>query len=91
MNINWKVRFNNPVWWAQMVLAVLAPIMAYAGITAQDLNTWGTVWNLLKEAATNPYVLSLVLVSVWNALNDPTTKGLTDSTLAMSYDKPKEG
>ena len=39
---------------------------------------------------TNPYVLGLVVVSVWNAVNDPTTKGVTDSTLAMSYDKPNE-
>ncbi|MBQ8264293.1 MAG: holin, partial [Oscillospiraceae bacterium] len=29
--------------------------------------------------------------SVWNALNDPTTSGITDSTLAMSYDKPSKG
>ena len=35
--INWKVRFKNPVWWAQMVLAIFTPILAYAGLTAQDL------------------------------------------------------
>jgi len=27
-------------------------------------------------------------VSVWNAINDPTTKGLADSARAMTYDKP---
>lgn len=89
--INWKVRFKNPVWWAQMVLAIFTPILAYAGLTAQDMTTWGAVWDLLSQAVTNPYVLCLVVVSVWNAVNDPTTKGVTDSTLAMSYDKPKEG
>ena len=89
--INWKIRLKNPVWWAQMVLAVLTPVLAYAGLPAADLTTWGAVLDLLVGAVTNPYVLSLVVVSVWNAVNDPTTKGLTDSTLAMSYDKPKEG
>lgn len=88
--INWKVRFKNPVWWAQMVLAIFTPILAYAGLTAQDLTTWSAVWELLSQAVTNPYVLGLVVVSVWNAVNDPTTKGVTDSTLAMSYDKPNE-
>lgn len=91
MNINWKIRVKNPVWWAQMVLAVLTPVLAYAGLTAQDLTTWGAVGELLFGAVTNPYVLSLVLVSVWNAVNDPTTAGVTDSTQALSYDKPNEG
>lgn len=89
--INWRVRLKNPVWWAQMVLAIFTPILAYAGLTAQDMTTWGAVFDLLKQAVTNPYVLCLVVVSVWNAVNDPTTKGVTDSALAMSYDKPNEG
>ena len=37
----------------------------------------------------NPYVLSLVAVSVWNTLNDPTTKGLGDSARAKSYTAPQ--
>lgn len=37
----------------------------------------------------NPYVLSLVVVSVWNTLNDPTTKGLGDSARAKSYTAPQ--
>ena len=41
-------------------------------------------------ALKNPYVIGLILVSVWNALNDPTTEGLSDSDLAMTYKKPKE-
>jgi phi LC3 family holin len=88
--INWKVRFKNPVWLAQIVLAIFAPVMAYAGLTAQDLTTWGAVIDLLREAVTNPYVLGLVVLSVWNAINDPTTKGFSDSKQAMTYNNPKE-
>lgn len=89
--MNWKVRIKNPVWWAQMVLAVLTPIMAYAGVTAQDITSFATLGNLLASAVANPYVLSLVAVSVWNACNDPTTKGIGDSVRALGYTKPNGG
>lgn len=88
--INWKVRAKNPVWWAQMVLAILTPILAYAGLTAQDMTSWAALGNLLLDAVRNPYVLGLVVVSVWNAVNDPTTSGVSDSSQALTYTKPKE-
>ncbi len=87
--MNIKVRIKNPVFWVQIVLSILTPILAYAGITAQDLTTWVKVGEILLLAITNPYVLALVLVSVWNTLNDPTTKGITDSERAMRYTDPQ--
>lgn len=81
--MNLKVRFKNPIFIVQLILAVMTPILAYAGITASDLTTWNTLGDILFGAIKNPYVLGLVVVSVWNALNDPTTKGLTDSELVM--------
>lgn len=83
--MNWKIRLKNPIWWIQIVLAVLTPIVAYMGITMEDLTSWSVVGNCLLTAISNPYVLSLVAVSVWNACNDPTSSGVTDSTLAKSY------
>lgn len=47
------------------------------------------VGELIVGAVSNPYVLSLVAVSVWNTLNDPTTKGLGDSARAKSYTAPQ--
>ena len=87
--INYKVRFRNPVFIAQLVLAILTPILAYAGLTMQDLTTWKALGDLLLSAIKNPYVLSLVIVSVFNAVTDPTTAGLTDSENAMTYSYPK--
>ena len=87
--MNIKVRIKNPVFWVQIVLSILTPILAYAGITAQDPTTGGKVGEILVLAITNPYVLALVLVSVWNTLNDPTTKGITDSERAMRYTDPQ--
>ena len=83
--MNWKIRIKNPVWWVQIILAILTPILAYAGLSAQDLTTWNTLGTLILNTLKNPYVLSLVAVSVWNACNDPTSSGVTDSTLVKSY------
>lgn len=79
MKINFKIRLQNPHFIAQITMAVLVPILSYAGLTAQDLTTWGTLGNLLLEAISNPYCLMLVLVSVYNAIIDNTTPGLNDS------------
>ena len=87
--INLKVRFRNPVFIAQLVLAVLTPILAYAGLTMQDLTTWKALGDLLLGAIKNPYVLGLVIVSVFNAVTDPTTAGVGDSENAMTYSYPK--
>lgn len=88
--MNWKVRFKNPLFIAQMILAVLTPILAYAGLTVKDLTTWQALGDLLIGALSNPYVLGLVVVSVFNAVTDPTTSGVTDSEQALTYTKPKE-
>jgi phi LC3 family holin len=87
--MNLKVRFKNPVFIAQLILAILTPILAYAGLTLQDLTSWQALGEILLGAIRNPYVLGLIVVSVWNALNDPTTAGITDSAQALTYDKPK--
>lgn len=87
--MNLKVRFKNPVFIIQIFLAILTPILAYAGLTFQDLTTWETIRQLIVGAISNPYVLGLIVISVWNALNDPTTAGLKDSKQAMTYITPK--
>ena len=87
--MNLKVRFKNPVFIVQVILAILTPLLAYAGLTMQDLTSWAILGNILLEDVKNPYVLGLIIISVWNALNDPTTAGLTDSEQAMTYTKPK--
>lgn len=79
MKINWKLRFKNPLFIAQLGMSILVPILAYAGLTVQDLTTWKALNDLLLGAFSNPYVLGLVAISVYNAILDPTTRGLNDS------------
>lgn len=91
MKINWKVRFKNPMFVAQIVLALGAPLLAYYGLTAQDLTTWGSVFNLIFDALSNPYVLGMIAISLYNALIDPTVAGLGDSKQALKYEHPRRG
>lgn len=88
MNINWKVRLKNPSFWVSVAIAVITPILAYMGITAQDITTWAALGNVLLQAVSNPYVLLTVAVSVYNAVIDPTSTGVTDSARALQYNAP---
>ena len=88
--MNWKVRLRNPVFWVQIVVSAFAAVLAYAGLTAADLTTWESVGALLCNAVRNPYCLFLVLSSVWNAVNDPTTKGVADSERARKLRYAKQ-
>lgn len=90
MKINLKVRFHNPVFWVQIGLSILLPIMTYYGLTAQDITSWPLLGKMLWDAVQNPYVLATVAISVWNALTDPTTEGLGDSARALTYEKPSK-
>ena len=89
MNINWKVRFKNPIWWAGVAAAIILPMVAAVGMQWEDMTTWGALFDVVRAAFVNPVTLVAVIVSLWNTITDPTTKGLGDSTLAMTYDKPK--
>lgn len=86
--MNIKVRMKNPVFWFNIALAVVAPVLAYFGLTGADFTTWEFVWETIVNAIKNPYVVFSVAVSVWAALNDPTTAGVGDSKRAMGYEKP---
>lgn len=88
MKINWKVRIANPAFWAQIALAVFVPLLAYYGMNWDDMTTWAAIGELFAQAVQNPVVVLSVVVSVYNAIIDPTTKGIGDSERAMTYTEP---
>ena len=90
MKINWTVRIKNPLFWVEVAAAILLPILAYFGLSWEDMTSWATLGKVLLEAIQNPVVIVASAVSVWNAITDPTTKGVSDSEQAMTYTKPKE-
>lgn len=84
MNINWKVRIANKQFWLQIIPAVILLIQAVANVFgfALDLSDIG---NKLIEVI-NAVFGVLVIVGV---VTDPTTKGISDSERAMTYNEPK--
>lgn len=90
MKINWKVRKENIVFIVQIIVSIFAPILAYFGMNWEDMTTWTAIGNLFVQAIQNPVVVLSVCVSVFNAITDPTTKGIGDSARALTYDKPSE-
>lgn len=90
LGINWKVRANNPQFWFQIFLAIAVPIGTYFGVTGKDVTSWKVLIDLIGQAISNPYVIAMVVVSVYNAVNDPSTKGVKDGENALEYVKPSQ-
>lgn len=90
--MNWLIRFKNPVFVVQVILSIFTPILAYFGLTVQDMTTWSGLGCLILDALKNPYVVVLILVSLWNTINDPSSSGVTDSASVkqlLTTDKEK--
>lgn len=82
--INWKVRIKNKWFWMTIIPAFLVLIQAIAAVFGytldfSDLNT--------KLLAVTEAVF--VLLGILGIVVDPTTEGIQDSKLAMTYDEPK--
>lgn len=71
-----------------MVSAVVLPVLAYFGLNWSDMTSWAALWGVLCRAVQNPVVLVAVVVSVFNAITDPTTAGVRDSQRALAYLTP---
>jgi hypothetical protein len=74
----WAIRFCNVSFWIHLFVAVSSPVFAYYGITPKDLKTWKSLWDFLKEAMSNPYIVGLIIINVINTVNDPKTPHLSD-------------
>lgn len=83
--INWKIRVQNKTFWLALVPAFLLLIQA----VAQVFNVSLDFTNLNKDLLGVVNALFTVLAIV-GVVADPTTKGLSDSTQALTYSKPKE-
>lgn len=86
MKINMKVRVKNPWFWVALVGVILTAM----GISPEMLTSWGAVWDALKGLVMNPFMLGSVILAVMGVFIDPTTDGISDSSRAMTYDKPKK-
>lgn len=84
MRINWKVRIRNKNFWITVIPALLLFIQAVAAVFgfALDLGDLGNKLLVVVNAAFG-------VLSILGIVTDPTTKGVSDSDQAMTYEKPK--
>lgn len=83
--INWKVRLKNKNFWIALIPALLLLIQAVAyvfGFTL-DLSELGDKILAVVNAL-------FAVLSILGIVTDPTTNGVADSKLALTYDEPKK-
>lgn len=84
MNINWQVRFKNKTFWLTFIPALFLVVQTVASVFGYTLNLTELQANILE-------VVNAVfaLLAVLGVVVDNTTKGVSDSTRAMTYTEPK--
>jgi phi LC3 family holin len=85
MKINWKVRLKNKNFWIALIPTVLLLVKPILELFGVDIDL-GEVGNALLSIVDGVFVLMAVL----GIITDPTTAGMSDSELALTYDKPKK-
>ena len=82
MNINWKLRFKNKTTLTAILLALVA-------LVYQVLGLFGVVPSISQNQIVELIGMVINLMVLLGIVVDPTTAGIGDSGLAMTYDAPK--
>lgn len=83
-NINWKVRIKNKAFWVAIIPAVLLLVQVVAAVFGITIDL-GEMGNKLLDVVNAAFSVLAIL----GIVADPTTKGITDSTQALTYREPK--
>lgn len=83
--INWKVRIKNKNFWLAIIPALLLLIQVVASVFGYTLDL-GELGNKLLAIVNAAFAVLAIL----GVVTDPTTAGITDSALAMTYETPKK-
>lgn len=82
MNVNWKVRIKNKVFWLAIIPAVLVliqKVLVVFGVSFDPTVLSGQLTDIIESV--------FLVLAIIGIVADPTTKGLSDSDLAMTYTK----
>ena len=84
MKINWKVRLKNKSFWLALIPAAMILLQSIASVFGMSFH-FGNLGERLV------YVVNSVfsVLAILGIVVDPTTEGISDSELAMTYEKPK--
>lgn len=85
MNINWLVRIKNKTFWITMIPAILVLITQIAEMFGFKLDL-----NDLQEQLKSIVETVFLILTILGIVVDPTTKGIADSSNALSYTAPSE-
>lgn len=83
MMINWKVRVLNKTFWLTLVPALALLLQTFLAVFNVKIELGETIDKLL--VLINALFAVLMIVGI---VNDPTTSGVSDSTRAMTYERP---
>lgn len=83
MKINWKLRFMNKTTLTAIVLAVIS-------LVYKILNLAGIIPEIEQQEIINVVIMLIDLLVLLGIVVDPTTDGVSDSTQAMQYEKPRK-
>ena len=84
-NINWIVRIKNKNFWISLIPAVLLLAQVVASVFGYNLEL-GKLGDKLLAVVNALFAVMTIL----GIVTDPTTEGLSDSKLALTYDEPKK-
>ena len=84
--INWKVRAKNKNFWIAIIPAVLLLVQTVAEVFGINLDL-GALGDKLISVVNAAFVVLAIL----GIVTDPTTSGISDSSQALTYDRPREG
>lgn len=83
--INWKVRFKNKRFVIAFIAGLLLLVKQVSVLFGYNLNT-----EIFSTNINNVVDAVFLLLGLLGIVNDPTTKGFSDSKQALSYKEPKQ-
>ncbi|EUJ44023.1 phage holin [Listeria fleischmannii] len=89
MKINWKIRLKSGTTWFVAAIPILTIIWSTGGFQASDLDSWQALGNSFMTFIKSPASIVAVLSALFATYIDPTTKGLSDSSQALNYEKQR--
>ena len=84
--VNWPVRVKNKTFWITFIPAILLLVQVILNVFGVTLH-FGDLQNKFLDVVNAVFAVLVIL----GIVVDPTTKGVSDSTQAMTYTTPKEG
>lgn len=76
--INWKIRVRNPLFWAQVGVAIISPILVGLGLQWQDMTTWAALGQAIVRAIENPVIVLSIMVRYLNSIKEEEAEAIEE-------------